>query len=64
MPAKSSMTDADFEELKTSLNNAIHEIVFACANAENNELSDAAQCLITAQATIESVAEKLVELGA
>jgi hypothetical protein len=54
------LTDEQFEAIKTSLNQAIHELVFAVHHAEEDRLDDAATCLVTAQGTIESVAEQLV----
>lgn len=51
--------DAKFEELKASMNAAIHEVVFACAHLEQDELDDAAQGLMTAQDTLDRVAEAI-----
>jgi len=56
------LSDAKFEELKGRLNNAIHEIVFACHHLEDDQLDDAATCLVTAQATVENVAEEVVAI--
>lgn len=54
------LTDDQFEAIKASLNNAIHELVFAVQHASDDNLEDAATCLVTAQSTIEGVAEQLV----
>lgn len=56
------LTEAEFEAAKASLNNAIHELVFACQHLDQDDLEDAAQCLMTAQGTIEAVANKVAEL--
>ncbi len=54
------LTDAEFESLKARLNSAIHELVFACQMAEQDDLDDACTALATAQGTIEEVADELV----
>jgi stress response protein SCP2 len=55
------LSDEQLEAIKASLNNAIHELVFAVQHASQDDFDDAATCLVTAQSTIESVAEQLVE---
>lgn len=62
MKTKTRLSDAEFESLKSSLNQAIHELVFAVQHLEFDEFDDASQCLVTAQGTIETVAERVVEL--
>lgn len=58
-----TLTDQEYEAHKSSLNNAIHELVFACQHIEQADLDDAANCLMTAQGTIEQVAEAIVRKG-
>lgn len=55
-----SLTDEQIERLRSSLNNAIHELVFACQHIDQGDIEDAEQCLTTAQGTIEQVGESLV----
>jgi len=59
----STLSDQKFEELKGRLNNAIHEIVFACQLLEDNQIDEAVTCLVTAQGTIDGVAEEMVAIG-
>jgi hypothetical protein len=59
---KVNVPDAKFEALKGRLNSAIHELVFACQHLEQNDLDDAANCLMTAHGTIESVNLEIVVL--
>jgi hypothetical protein len=54
------LTDAQFEALQASLNTAIHEIVFACQHACDDEFDDACTCLVTAQGTMDRVADALI----
>lgn len=56
------ISDAQFESIKTRLNAAIHELVFAVKHAEEDQLDDAATCLVTAQGTIEYVNLELVAM--
>lgn len=58
------LSEPEYEEIKASLNNAIHEIVFAVQHAGDDNFEDAAACLLTVQMTIDRVAEKLVEVEA
>ena len=58
----SQISDAKYEELKARLNNAIHEIVFACHHLEDDQLDDTATCLCMAQHTICNVADEIVAL--
>jgi len=58
-----NLTDAEFEAIKASLNNAIHEIVFAVKHAEDDNLDDAATCQVTAQDTISRIADQIVQAG-
>lgn len=53
------LTDVEFRDLRESINNAIHELVFAAKHLEDDQVEDAAQCLMTAQGTIETVAERV-----
>jgi hypothetical protein len=55
------LTDAEIEEMKASLNNAIHELVFACQHLDQDDMEDASVCLMTAQGTIETVANRVVK---
>jgi len=59
---KSRVKDTDYERMKSSLNSAIHELVFACQHLENDEVGDAAQCLMTAQGTTDLVAQAVAKL--
>lgn len=54
------LTDAQLDAIRCSLNNAIHELVFATQHADQGDLDDAANCLMTAQGTIEQVSLLLV----
>ncbi len=54
-----TLTDEEFQSLRESINNAIHELVFAAKHLEEDQIEDAANCLMTAQGTIESVAEQV-----
>jgi ADP-heptose:LPS heptosyltransferase len=54
---KTKITDEQFATLADQLNTTIHELVFAIQHAENDELEDAANCLATAQMTINQVAD-------
>jgi hypothetical protein len=55
------LTEAEIEAIRASLNNAIHELVFACQHLDQDDMEDASVCLMTAQGTIESVANQLVQ---
>jgi hypothetical protein len=55
------LTEAEINEIRASLNNAIHELVFACQHLDQDDMEDAAVCLMTDQGTIESVANQLVQ---
>lgn len=57
----SRLSDKKFESVKERLNSAIHEIVFAVQHAEDDNLEDAGTCLVTAQGTIDHVAEELID---
>lgn len=57
------LTDQEFEALKASLNNAIHEIVVTCQHLENDHFAQAAQALMTAQDTLDRVADEIVKIG-
>jgi hypothetical protein len=57
------MKDSDLDLIRSSLNNAIHELVFAVQHADQGDLEDATNCLMTAQGTIDQVAELLVDNG-
>ena len=59
----SRLSDKKFESVKERLNSAIHEIVFAVQHVEDDNLEDAGTCLVTAQGTIEHVAEELIDAG-
>lgn len=54
-----NLSDQEFESIKSRLNSAIHELVFAVAQAEQDDLYDATTCLTTAQNTINQVADEL-----
>lgn len=53
------MTDEQFEAFKGSVNETIHELVFAVQYADNDEVEEALNCLMTASGTLERVAEDL-----
>lgn len=57
------ITDQQFEALKASLNSAIHELVFAVKHLEEDQLEEASSSLMTAQGTIDTVAQQVVEAG-
>jgi hypothetical protein len=53
------LSDKEFEELKSSINNAIHELVFCSHHAEENEMDEARDNLTAAQLTLEEVGNKI-----
>lgn len=53
------LTDAQFEDIQRRLNTAIHEIVYACKHAEDDNLDDACTALVTAQETLSAVNEEI-----
>jgi hypothetical protein len=55
----SKLSDQRFQIVEASCNHAIHEIVFACQHAEDDDPDQALDCLSTAQATLEQVASEL-----
>lgn len=55
----SKFTEAEIEALKASLMNTIMEIAAAAHHIEHDEPADAAQCLMTAQGTLDQVAEQV-----
>jgi hypothetical protein len=57
-----SLTDIQFESIRRRINSAIHEIVFACKHAEDDHLADASDCLVTAQITLDQVAQEIVDI--
>lgn len=60
MSARQTITDAQFEGWKGRLNDAIHEVVFAVQLVNQDDPQDALNALMTAQGTIEAVAEEIV----
>lgn len=62
MSRKERLSDAEFEALKSTINQTIHELVFACQHLDQDDLEDAQQCLMTAQGNLERVGEKLAEM--
>lgn len=58
--AAMKLTDAEAQEIERQLNTAIHEIVFACQHVQQDDLDDASNALMTAQGTIEEVANLIV----
>ena len=54
------ITDEQFEEIRTTINTTIHELVMACHHAEEDEIDEALDCLVTCQSNIESVTTQLV----
>lgn len=62
MSKPAPVTDAQFEGLKTRLNDTIHELVFACQFLDDDQLEDAANALMTAQGTVEECAEEVANL--
>lgn len=56
------LSETELEGFRASLNASIHEIVFACQHMDQGDWDDAANCLMTAQSTIESVGEQIVAL--
>lgn len=55
------LSDAEFEAIKTRLNDTIHELVFAMQHLDQDDLDDALTCLTTAQGTIEAVSEEIAQ---
>jgi stress response protein SCP2 len=51
------LTDEQFETFKESLNNAIHELVFAVQHMDQGDFEDVQNALQTAKTTIETVSE-------
>jgi hypothetical protein len=60
---KTKLTDAQHESIEQRLNRAIHELVFAIKHAEDDELTEASECIMTAQSTIDEVAAEIVGNG-
>lgn len=56
---RSLIPDADFETMKSSINQTIHELVFVSHHLENDAPESAAQCLMTAQSNLEDLANKI-----
>jgi hypothetical protein len=54
------LTDKEYESIEQRMNSAIHEIVFACKHAEDDELEEASDCLMTAQSVLDGVAQEIV----
>jgi predicted RecB family endonuclease len=55
------LSDQQFEAVKESINNTIHELVMACHHAEEDEIESAQECLMTCQGNLETVAAALQE---
>lgn len=53
------ITEHEFEAWKARLNDSIHELVFAVQHLSQDDIDDALTCLVTAQGTLEAVAEEL-----
>jgi hypothetical protein len=53
------LSDAEFEEFKRRLNEAIHEIVFAAQHLDQDDTDEALTCLVTAGGTLEEVANEI-----
>ena len=58
---KTKMTDKEFESMKRLIDSTIHELVFACHYAEDDEIESAQNALMTAQGNLERVAEDLLK---
>lgn len=52
----SALSDSQLDEVTRLLNLAIHEIVFACHHAEDDQLDESSNCLMTAGLNIEQAA--------
>lgn len=57
-----TLSDTEYEAVRASLDNAIHELVHACRHLEEDDAESAAQALMTAQGTIEEVANQVAAL--
>ena len=55
-----TLTDREFEDIKRLINATIHELVMACHHAEEDQLEEAQNALMTAQGNLDRVAEGLV----
>lgn len=58
-----TLTDQQFEEYKRRLYSAVQEICVSIEHLEHDDLEDANNCLMTAQATVEAVNEELAKMG-
>ena len=61
MSKNKPISDADFQRMKSTLNNAIHELVFVCQHIGDDDLECAQNALMTAQESIGGVAEDLAK---
>jgi hypothetical protein len=64
IPASGSgIPDRDFEAIERTLNTTIHELVFCCQHAGDDNVEDAQNALMTAQGNLEEVAEILLRFA-
>lgn len=54
-PARHSLSDGRFTEFERLANVTIHELVYACHHAEDDQLEEAADGLITASGNIDQL---------
>lgn len=54
-----TLSDTEFESVKSRLNAALHELVFATKHADDDQLEEALNCLCIAGLTIETVSMEL-----
>ena len=54
------LSDQDFTAIKETINTTIHELVMACHHAENDEIDEAQNCLMTCHGNLENVAQELI----
>jgi hypothetical protein len=59
-----NLPDQTFDELHHLVNATIHELVMACKHAEDDQVEDAMQVLMTCQGNLDRAAELLLPFDA
>jgi hypothetical protein len=61
MSMETIIPDSEFERLKATLNETIHELVFAVKFMEDDQIEEAQNALLTASSNVNTVAEELLK---
>lgn len=61
---KPKLSDKNFETLERLINSTIHELVFVCQFAGDDDIDSALNALMTAQGNLEQIAEEMLKRAA